>query len=397
MLPTYFAYITKIHTSFVFHIFYFITLFLIPIIPTIIGSIIGSLLTSLASRFKYKNILSIIFTLGFVLVIYYFSFKAQSLSTIDLANLSNYIINKFNGIYPLTKVYLEIVKNNSILNLLLFSGITFGLFYIFVSILVRFFDNINSRLASVTIRNKYDSTKINISSETVTLYKKEIKKYFSSSLYVLNTAISCIMLIVVLSVLAIFGSQSLDALFDIPDFTSYFVLGGPVIFSVICAMSCTTNSSISLEGKNLWIIKSLPININKLFIAKILVNLTILLPTIFIGTFILAFIAKISLFDFLLMLFVPSVYALFISGFGLLINLYFPDFDWVNEIKVIKQSIAVLVSMATGMILALIPVFIKININKSLYSLLIGLVMCIITFILYSILFSKGKNIFKSL
>lgn len=397
MIPTYLTYIMKVDVNLIFHLNFLITFLLIPIIPTIIGTIIGSFLTSIGSRFKYKNFANILISLGFIIGVYYFSYQIQSLNSIDLANLSNSIVNHFNSIYPLTKVYLNIIKNNSMIDLILFILTSIALYQIFIYILVKYFEKINSRLNEVTITSKYDEEKLNVNSQLKSLYKKEIKRYFSSALYVLNTAVGCLMLLFALGALLIFDSETVDAILQIPELTNYFVLFGPLVFGVFCSLSCTTNSSISLEGKNLWILKSLPVDIKYIFIAKIMVNLTILLPTIFIGSIMLTFIANLTIVDFLLLLFTPTMFALFISGFGLLINLYFPDFNWINEIKPIKQSVAVLVSLAVGMTISIAPLMIDTSIDSDLYSLLIGFIVMIITIVTYLILFNHGKKIFKNL
>lgn len=397
MIPAYIAYILKVDVDILFHLMYFITLPLVPIVPTIIGLIIGSILTAFTSKLKYKNLFNILYSLAFIFIFYYFSYKMQSMSSVDLANISNTIVNKFNSLYPLTKIYFNIIKDNSMIDLIGFIVMSLGLYQVFKYGLVIFFDKINSRLNSITINNNYSEKNIKVSNKLYSLYKKEIKRYFSSPLYVLNTAVGCLMLIISLVALLIFGEETVNNLLQMPELSNYFILYGPLVLGAFCTLSCTTNASISLEGKNLWILKSLPIDAKYIFIAKILVNLSLLIPTIFISSIMLSFITKMTIINFLILLVTPIIYALFISGLGLLINLYFPDFNWTNEIKVIKQSIAVILSLAIGMMIAMIPLFIKININNTLYSFLVGIVMLILTFILYYILFNKGKRIFKSL
>lgn len=397
MIPTYIAYILKVDVTLMFHLLFWLTFFLIPLVPTVIGSIIGSLFTAFISRFKYKNVVNIIINFLFIFMVYYITNKAQSMTAENLANLSNVIVDKFQKIYPLTKMYLEIIKNNSIINLLTYIVLSVGLFQLFNYLVVSFFDNINSKLNAVSIIRKYDDKKTKMNKPLYSLYKINLKRYFSSSIYVLNTMVGCVLLLIALGFLAFSTPEALNQILQIPDFSNYFISYAPLVFGASSALSCTTNASISLEGKNLWILKVIPININQIFIAKILVNLTIILPTILIGTILLSFVVHISILEFIILLFTPTIYALFIAGLGLLINLYFPDFNWTNEVKVVKQSIASFVSIAVGMAIAIIPLFIKNNLNHNLYSFLVGLVMLLLSLLLYYILFNKGKNIFKSL
>ena len=397
MFPAYLAYILKVDVALSFHFYYLITLFLIPVVPTVIGSIIGSLLSSITSRFKYKNFVNVFLNLVLFLGVYALSYRVQSLTTIDLANLSDSFVSKINNIYPLSKMYLNIIQNESLYNFILFVLISIIIYELFKYSLVKYFDNINSKLSAVTIVNEYKDSDVKQNSKLISLYKKELKRYFSSPLYVLNTALGCVILIIALIVFAIYGSESLDALLDIPNLSNYLILYGPLVFCAFCALSCTTNSSISLEGKNIWILKSLPVTVKEIFLSKIMVNLTILYPTILIGSILITYIANLTFINFLLLLFVPGIFSLFISGTGILTNLYFPDFEWKNEVKPIKQSISVVVSLAIGFALSLIPIFIKLNINNMLYSFIYGLFLILITYILYRILFTKGKKLFKSL
>ena len=56
-----------------------------------------------------------------------------------------------------------------------------------------------------------------------------------------------------------------------------------IILCLVCSLSSTTHASISLEGKSLWIVKSIPVKIRTIFLSKVLVNLTLLIPFVLIG------------------------------------------------------------------------------------------------------------------
>lgn len=397
MIPAYLAYTIGTHPTYLFHIMFFISFLFIPLIPTVIGCIIGSLLTAMSSKFKYKNFANIILSLLLFVVVYYFTYRMQSMSAIDLANLSQSLVDKFNNIYPLTKLYTEIITGNNLFSLILFIFLSLFIFEIFKDIIVKYFDQINNKLSSVTINNKYISKNIKLKKPLISLYLKEIKRYFSSPLYVLNTAFGSLLLLISLILLAVLESDTLDTLLQVPNFSKYLMTSAPLMFAAFASLSCTTHSSISLEGKNLWIIKSLPIDIKNIFIAKIMVNLTIILPTLFIGSLMLTFITKVSLLNYSIILILPTIYAFFIAGFGLLINLFFPLLDWINEVKVIKQSMASILTLATGMLISVVPIFIIPDNNSYLYFILISAVMLVITIIIYKVLFTKGMKMFKEL
>src|SRR5574344_212416 len=181
IIAIYLAYF-KITNGFMFHFNFIISFFFIPLVPTVIGSLIGTILTALSSRFKYKNLINIIFNIAFVMGFMYVSYKNNSLTSEALANINKSLINFFNKIYPLSKLYLNLLDGN-ILSLLLFILISLALFEGFKYLTVLFFDQINSRLIGETINNKYNQKKNKVRSIRLSLLRKELKKYFSSTLY----------------------------------------------------------------------------------------------------------------------------------------------------------------------------------------------------------------------
>ncbi|MDD2505423.1 MAG: hypothetical protein PHF21_04060, partial [Bacilli bacterium] len=164
MVPTYLAYINGTVQSISFHVLFWLSFFFIPIIPTIIGALIGSLFTDVSSRFKYKNFVNILISVIFIFILFYFSYKMQNMTSIDFANLSKSLVDKLSAIYPLTTVYSNIIKETSIISLILFILISFISLYIFLLILSKFFDKINSRMNAITINNIYKDSDVKTNS-----------------------------------------------------------------------------------------------------------------------------------------------------------------------------------------------------------------------------------------
>lgn len=55
--------------------------------------------------------------------------------------------------------------------------------------------------------------------------------------------------------------------------------------------------------------------------------------------------------DCLVVIIVPMIFTTFVALFGLLVNLWKPKFDWVNETVVVKQSASVTISILVTMAL----------------------------------------------
>ena len=94
-----------------------------------------------------------------------------------------------------------------------------------------------------------------------------------------------------------------------------------LLISVILSVSPTTSSAISLEGKELWILKAHPIGYKDVFISKLLVNITIEgLPILLVGI-LLATRLGFTYLPFIIL--IPFLVVILTSITGLYINLLF--------------------------------------------------------------------------
>ena len=117
-------------------------------------------------------------------------------------------------------------------------------------------------------------------------------------------------------------------------------------------MTCTTGVSISLEGKSLWILKSIPADVKEIFLAKILINLALIMVPSTLSLLGLGIAFHLPLLYYLTGILMLAVSALFISMLGLLINLRFPKLEFDREVVVIKQSLSAFLSIMIPMFLA---------------------------------------------
>lgn len=397
MIPAFIAYVTTIDVSIIFYIKFFVTLFIIPIVPLIISSIIGTIITGISSRFNKKNIVNYIVTIGFFIGIMYLSFSLENITTIDMVNIAKSMIDSFNSIYPLTNTYISIITTNDMVPFLIFLLVPGVLFYLFILVINKFYIRINNNLTSYKKKSNYKLARENKNTPLIALYKKELKRYFASVNYVMNTAMGALMLTLSIVGIVIMGGEKIEALLEISGFAVAISNIGPLIIGAFCMLNCSTHSSISLEGKNLWIIKSLPVSIKEVFLSKIMVNLTILIPTILINSTVLNIFLKPSLLIAILMYITPIIYALLISILGIVINVHFPNFEWKNEIKVIKQSLASFLALFIGMIIAVIPFIITYTMAPINYVLVVASIITVITFILYYYMNTRCVKLFNKL
>jgi ABC-2 type transport system permease protein len=200
------------------------------------------------------------------------------------------------------------------------------------------------------------------------------------------------MIIIIIIAMLVSNNNTLGNISGVVDVKEMISTNIFLVLSIACALSSTTHASISLEGKSLWIMKSIPVKVDTIFLSKIMVNLTLLIPVVLVGATFFGIYLHLSLFDMILLYLLPLAYSLFAAVMGLILNLMFPKFDFDNEIRVIKQSLPVFLIIMIGFVAIILPFTIFGN-----KILLITIVMVIIDIALFIILHFYGGRKFVRL
>lgn len=235
-----------------------------------------------------------------------------------------------------------------------------------------------------------------------TLGAREMTHFTSSSGYMLNCGLSTIMLILAGVALLWKGGPVITLLNQVFGEASGIVLvmlvGG---ISLIAFMNDTTVPSVSLEGRSLWIARSLPVETLDVLKAKLDLQLKLtVIPTLFCC--ICAGIAlKPAPAEWVLLLAVPLLANILFALFGLMLGLRHVNLNWSNEIIVIKQSLSVLVYMLFGLVYgaAVVAVYMLFawGLGPVWYLLIVAGVTCLLSFLLWSWIRTKGVRRFEEL
>ncbi len=390
MIPGYISYVTMVNMP--NDLIFFILLFTIPIIPLLASSIIGIILTWITSFFRNKNIGSYVVNLLIVFTALFISFKAGSLNDAEIANQGVNMVNGFSKFYPLITVFVNLIENVNYINLLLYFALPFALMAIFILLINIGYTPLRSRLLKQSVKTDYKIEGYKHNSPLKRLYFKELKRYFANSLYVINTAFPCIMIIVLIIAMLVSNTDLLSSITKVADVKEVITSNIFLVLSLACALSSTTHASVSLEGKSLWIMKTIPVKASTIFLSKILVNLTILIPTVIISGTFFGLYLHLSIDKMILLYLIPLAYSVFTAVGGLLLNLLFPKFDYDNEIRVIKQSLPVFLIILLGMIAVIVP-FSLLGGNLFLITMLV----IILDIVLIAVLHYYGERKFVKL
>lgn len=397
MLPVLFVFTKYVVVTPIFYLLYICSIFVIPLIPTLIAVVIGTLVSFFASKFRFKKMLQLFLMILLVIAGFYFSYVSSNVTEFQVANFGETLVTMFNRLYPLTKTYLLLLLKTDVTSIILFFTIPIIMYLLSTLLISLVYNNLVSRLSAREVNKKYDLNHFHKNSPMLSMLKKEFKRYISSPNYIMNTSIG-ILFMIIIGVAVFFVSPSkLESIVGIQDIEMLLMNKGPLLVGFLILFSCTTSSSISLEGKNLWILQSLPIDEMAIFGGKILLNFLLLFfPGVFLSIA-LTLVFHLTYLQLGIFILTVVVYAIFISVLGLLINLHFPLLRWESEIRVIKQSLASFLTVFVGFIVGLVPLFLKISLPVEIYILLVNGILILLVGGMFIYLKTVGRHLFRRL
>lgn len=399
ILPAGAVYAIKVNPEVVYYLFFLVTVLFIPLLPIIAATLIGALISWISSRFRASRMIGLILTMVVIIGIMIGSFRINGNEQV-LADMSTQLADIIFKIYPLAAMYVDAVCSYQIGPLLLFIVISVLSFILFSIVLGSKYKAIHTGLTTSHTSSKYVMRSLKTSSPFRALYIKELRRYMSSSLYVLNTSIIMIFLLVISTALLFISSESLGQLVEIPQLSDYLGRMAPLVVSLFVLLSCTSSSSISLEGNHLWILKSSPVSKTDILLSKVAVNLTVTIPISVISCLLLMISLRTGWIESLLLLVIPMIYACYSAMLGVIVNLKLPKLEWTSEVTVIKQSASVLVSMFLGFISIVVPFVILLllsHVNVNLILSGIGVVMLVVCSVMYKYIATEGERLLQAL
>lgn len=395
MLPGYVCYYFLVSdASFLIIINGLIAIILLTFLSNAIAILMNFIIAKLTRNLKKAEIIQTLVSvfITIVFLVFYFIFN------MSLTNSPDFVEN-FVNFYPI-RLVVDFIANSNMLSFLILFGICIIPFSLAVMLEVYDFNHQNNFVNSSKKTLSFKKKNVFFS-----LFKNESSRYFRSTIYVLNTIIGSFFILLSAGLLVGFGKERLEEMIItfMPNATNMVDNLNVIIVLALMLVSSTvitTSASISIEGKHLWILKVHPVDEKLIFSAKIFLNLLLGgIPSV-IASLIVSFSIGFEYFPFILILMLLSV--LFAAVEGLINNLKHYKLDWKDEQEIVKQGMAVLISMGVAVVpgLVLFVLFLAVFmsfINPFLYLAICVLVMIIVNIVLLSYLFTKGINKFKEI
>ena len=374
--------------------------FIISLIILILSCVLGWCVARISLKLKSKNIVTVIVSLLFIGGYYFFYFRASVMIRHILANSQIYGSRIKSGAYPLY-VFGSIGEGN-VLNALLFTAVLGVLTALIWNVMLKSFINIATSTGR-TGRVRYREKAVKEKSIFTAVLSKEFGRFTSSSAYMLNCGLGTLLLPAMGIYLLIYDAvpSILDNVFSSSGITN---AGAILICTMLCLVATMNDMaapSVSLEGKNLWLPQSLPIDPKLILYAKASVQLILSgIPML------IAVICAVTVVDtagsvrFLIIL-TAMMYVIFSAFFNVLLGIKMPLLNWTSEIAPIKQSGGVFIAMFGGWgvcaLMGGLYLFIGYNIGAAVYLLIWTLLFAAASFIIIYWLNKRGSVIFSEL
>ena len=367
----------------------------VPIIPMLVASLFGFFFAKISTYFKHWKVVQVVLIFALLIVAFLSRFFIQDIIEQGtykeiLENFSKFSISAENY-YPIARWFKEGVMEFDVLSMILLIAVSFVLFegaFLLVSVSYR---KINTAItAGRKSKHAYKLGKQTRRNIEKSVALKEIKRFFGSIVFLTNAGFGYL-LAVILGVASLFvGVEGILGAITQGSATvsvDTIRISVPFVIYLMTGMLALTCASPSLEGKNYWIIQSLPIKKMELYRGKILANLYISIPSQFIGTLCLSIAAKASIVETVIFILEGILLCFFSATVGCLFGVKFIKLDWENEVEVVKQGMAAGLYLFINMILTVImligSVFLGMLLNTYLICALISVLYLILTGIAY--------------
>ena len=184
--------------------------------------------------------------------------------------------------------------------------------------------------------------------EDAALLRRELTHLGRSAVYLLNCTMGGILLLtgsvyalLRRDVLAAILAQNSELRAELLPLTAGIIL-------LLCAMGIVTAPSVSLEGRRLWIVQSLPVEPWQVLRAKLRLHLLCVGAPALVSAVLLAAALRLGAVQAVLLILLTLAFVFFGAQTGLLWGLRLPNLTWTNETAPIKQGAATALALLTG-------------------------------------------------
>ena len=217
-----------------------------------------------------------------------------------------------------------------------------------------------SRKRKVPTNMERDRLYEKVSSPLIAIVKREWKLLLRTPVYIINgltgALIGPFMLLVIVFTQGSTESVEISRAISNPEFAPFIALGGLGVMLFTSGMNLVASTSISREGKTLWILKMIPVSSRQQVMAKFLQGFMVSILGILTTSIVLGFFIKLSLLRLLVIILLALLGSVPLVALNLLLDVFHPKLSWNSEQEAMKQNLngglGMLLSVLVIMLLA---------------------------------------------
>lgn len=325
------------------------------LLSTAFGVFLGWVIALVSRKSRNKTAISVLFNLLFLGAYFYVYASAQQYITYVIAN-GNEIAGKLKAILPLYW-FGSAISDGNILGLILALLICLIPFAVVFVILEKTFNKIIAD-SSATVRIKERKAKFDAVSPKKALMRHELNRLMSSSPYLINSGMGVIMAIIAAVACIVKGKDLMTQIMasgsgDISGIAALVLL---IVAAFLIGMVYFTSASISIEGKNLWILRSLPVSTRDILDTKLKLHIrAVLIPAVLLWiaiNYCIYIDAVFVVYSFVMI----ALYVVLTANIGLIENIKHPVLDWQDEVIAVKNGASVMFTVFINMFLTTLPI-----------------------------------------
>ena len=376
-----------------------LTVAIVSLIVLLLSCLLGWVVAKISLKLKHKSITTVLVSLLGIGLYYFIYFKAQTVISDLVANAVVYGVKIKGAAYPL---YLfGRMAEGDWLAMLLVTAVVALLTALTWLLLSRSFLRLATSGGS-TGKARYREKKARVRSLPAALLGKECRRFVSSPNYMLNCGMGVLMIPAAGVLLLVKGGEWMAPLKAmLPGAESTLAALAISVACLLASMNDMAAPSVSLEGKSLWVLQSLPVSAWEVLKAKLKMQL------VFTGIPMLVFLAcalpVLGLSPALSLLAAAGslLSVLLLALFGLTMGLKMPNLHWTSEITPVKQGGSVALALLGGWAYALLPGGAAMALGRNLHPAVIPAVFCLLTAVLCALLYvwlkNRGAKVFAAL
>ena len=366
--------------------------------------LLGWVVALISARLKNKSFITVLITLVFIAIYYLVYFRINSFlrNIMQNADVLGSMMRRLYPVYAFGRA-----GEGDAVSLLAFAAIALVLTAACITVMSRSFIRIvtMNRGESGKKKDYRTQTAEKTAGVNAALLRRELKRFTASPTYMLNCGLG-LLIMVIAAVAAVVKQDAVrdamaQAAESVPALRAALPVLACAVVILVGAMNPITAPSISLEGKTLWLLQSLPLRASDVLMAKLRLHLYLCVgPTVLLSAA-LAYVLGVGYATGIYVVVLSLLAIMLFAELGLILNLKRPSFNWTNETVPVKQSMPVFVVMFGGWLLAAVfagGYFLLRNYVKAEYYLLGAIVVFALIYrLLNRWLMHRGAEVFEQL